>query len=188
MSLPEPAKEVLEKARDGDPGAFDSLVGTYYRLVFNFAWRMTFNRDDAAEIVQEVFLRLFRNFQKFNPEGRFGPWFMRLAVNVCINERRSRMRKAIPSLSGEEDACGPDTNLPQAGESLDRTESREIVLRAVEDLKPSYRAIVMLRYLKDLSYDEIAAILGLPEGTVKNRLFRAREVLRAKLERIGISR
>ncbi len=178
MSLPEPRSEVVERARRGDPQAFGEIVRIYERMVYNFAFRMSFNREDAIDMTQEVFLRLFRNFGKFEPSRGFGAWFMRLAVNVCINERRGRTRRSS-LVQADSAEC---ESRPAATAEI----GKDRILRAVADLNPSYRAVVMLRYIEDLSYGEVGRILGLPEGTVKNRLFRAREVLRARLEKVGV--
>ena len=82
MSLPEPRAEVVRGARRGDPASFEKIVSLYEGLVFNFAYRMTWNREDAREMCQEVFFRLFRNFHKYQHEKKFGPWFMKLAVST----------------------------------------------------------------------------------------------------------
>ena len=188
MSLPEPRAEVVRGARQGDPACFEKVVSLYEGLVFNFAYRMTWNREDAREMCQEVFLRLFRNFHKYQHTKKFGPWFMKLAVNACINEskKRRRAREAAPQSGEGEAPLEQPSALPGAEEVLGSRERQAKVRTAIEELGEPYRTVVVLRYLKALSYQEIAAILDLPEGTVKTRLFRAREALRESLERVGI--
>jgi RNA polymerase sigma-70 factor (ECF subfamily) len=188
MSLPEPEKSVVRLARAGNAGAFEQIVRLYERITYNLAFRMTYNREDACETVQEVFVRLFRNFDKFEYTKKFGPWFMKLAVNVCINEAKRRSRgRALGSGGPDADpGAEPDTDRPGVLDTVQRKERDRTVRKAIEELDPPYRTIVTLRYLEDLSYRDIGEILDLPQGTVKTRLFRAREALRGKLEKAGI--
>jgi RNA polymerase sigma-70 factor (ECF subfamily) len=188
MSLPEPRSDVVRGARKGDPACFEKIVSLYEGLVFNFAYRMTWNREDAREMCQEVFFRLFRNSHKYQHEKKFGPWFMKLAVNACINEskKRRRARETAPQAGEGEEPLAQPSPVPGAEALLQSREREAQVRKAIENLGEPYRAVVVLRYLKSLSYQEIAALLDLPDGTVKTRLFRAREALRESLERVGI--
>jgi RNA polymerase sigma-70 factor (ECF subfamily) len=187
MRLPEPQSDRLKQARDGNPDAFGGIVALYEGMVYRLAYRMTFNPEDAADATQEVFLRLFQNFGKFKTPNKFGPWFLRMAVNVCINlaHKRKRTRRQEPQTPALGFLQSP---LPGAEERACTGEQMDTLRRAVQELHPPYRIIVTLRYVEDLSYQDIGEILKLPVGTVKARLFRARKALRHKLKRMEIKK
>ncbi len=180
MGLPEPAPADLERARKGDDASFGRIVRLYQDRVYRLAWRMVRDAHEARDLAQEVFLRLWRGLDRYDPSRRFSPWFFRLALNVCLNERK-RFRRApldFQSMGSEDAAFEPPGDGPGAAEKADARERADRVRDAILRLDPSYRAVISLRYLEDLSYGEVATILDLPLGTVKNRLFRARERLK----------
>ena len=187
MAVEELPKEVLLRARAGDPAAFGRIVDAYQVRLFNLAYRMTFNRDSAADLTQEVFLHLYRNLDKYDPDRPFTPWCLRVATNLCIN----RTQKAeIPTVSLEAMGAGaddearfePGTDEDPVASHLGHQSRREAIQRAIQKLPAEYRAILTLHYLEQMPYEELCATLDLPIGTVKNRLHRARTVLRRYLE------
>jgi len=185
---PEPDRETLIQAAQGDAVAFRHVVEAYQGLAYNLAYRYVFDRHAAEDMAQECFVRLHRNFPQYDAERPFRPWFLRLVANTCLNwlrqERRHRPLRA--GIEAENRSAGdvPDRAVAEddPAEAATRREAHAAVRAGVEALPPEYRAVVGLRYFEGLEYGEIAEILQVPLGTVKIRLFRAREVLRRRLE------
>lgn len=177
--------DVVAAAQAGDERAFETIVTRYERSVFGLAYRMAGNAARAEDLAQEVFLRLWRKLGKFDTSQPLRPWLMRLATNACINALK---RRRVPTVSlhprgDDETSSGlePAADGPTAGQTA---ETRELVGRleeAITQLPEDYRVVVTLRHIECLSYGEIAETLGWPLGTVKVRLFRARERLRRLL-------
>ena len=161
-------KEALLRARAGDREAFRSIVEAVQKLAYNVAYRLTWNEADAEDAAQEVFMRLFRNFQQYDPTKPFLPWFRRLATNCVLNWREKR--KSTLELHET-----PVHDAPPADPS-DRLH------QAIRELPAEYQSCVTLKYLEDLGVKEIAETLQVPTGTVKTWLFRAREMLLEKLK------
>jgi RNA polymerase sigma-70 factor (ECF subfamily) len=178
-----PGRDVLERARLGDDEAFAAIVDAHGSLVLNLAWRMVRDRQEAEDLSQEVFLHLLKVLHRYDPDRPFVPWLKRVATNLMLNRiagKKRKMRRATASLDSFREAGGdspPDPDADEAGESAENRERARLLRKAIRSLKPAYRAIVALRYFKGLSYEELAGDLGLPIGTVKNRLYRAREEL-----------
>jgi RNA polymerase sigma-70 factor (ECF subfamily) len=175
--------EVLRRARRGDERAFAQVVDAYGGLVLNVAFRMSRDRQEAEDLAQEVFLRLFRVFPRYDPERPFTPWLRRVTTNLLINltsgEKRRRRRQTA-SLDSLREAAGElpeDPGAPGGPSGAMRSERAEHLNRAILCLKPEQRAVLALHYYEGRSYEQIAEDLALPLGTVKNRLFRARESL-----------
>jgi len=182
------SRSVLERARRGDEPAFAAVVDACGGLVLNLAFRMVRDRHEAEDLAQEVFARLFRVFDKYDPARPFLPWLRRVATNLLLNltsGKARRMRRRTASLDAPGDGgtwLPPDPAATDAGEVAERKERAAILRAAVRRLRPDHRAILALRYFRGLSYEELARDLSLPMGTVKNRLFRAREALARALE------
>ena len=186
---PEPADEVIiQHVLAGDRNAFETLVERHNRPIFNYIYRMVGSADLAADLTQEVFLKVYTALATFDPSYRFTTWLYRIASNRVIDHLRRRRMILVPldaaaadSLPGtlREVAChrpGPEDDL------LDRESAGEVA-GAIATLPREYRELIVLRHFQHRSYDEIAAIKGSPLGTVKNRLFRAREALRRRIAR-----
>lgn len=167
--IPEPPRELLTRAAGGDPDAFGEIVNLLMKYTYNLAYRMGGESARAEDFSQEVFLRLHRNLDRYDPARPFAPWFRTLATRTMLNELR---RTQIPTLA-EHDALVAAPPEPESPERL---------RAAIAKLPDEYRAVVTLRYLEELPVEEIAATLGVPPGTVKTWLFRARETLRTALE------
>jgi RNA polymerase sigma-70 factor, ECF subfamily len=181
-------EELVRRSRQDDQDAFAALVDRYQDKIYNLAYRMTGNREEAEDVAQETFLHTYRALDTFRLEERFSPWIYKIASNLCLDRLR-KQRHPVVSL---DEPVGPDGDMPQQvadwSNSPDRvyetTEIREDTQEAISSLPPKYKMVVVLRHVQDLSYDEIANILGIPQGTVKTRLFRAREILRRKLSQL----
>ncbi len=189
MPLPEPPAEDLSRARAGSREAFGRIVNHYSKGIYNLAYRMTGNATEAADLSQEIFLRAFQNLRQYDPERPFAPWLYRLGRNLCVNWV-TRRPPAATSLDRRTDEGALLLDPPAPGsaapEAAARREEASRVRSAVLRLPPPYRAILTLHYFQGLAYEDLVETLDLPLGTVKNRLFRAREALREFLEAAGM--
>lgn len=179
MRRPDVAPDVVVAAQGGDEQAFERIVEHYQRPVFAIAYRMTCDAGRAEDLAQDVFLRVWRKLGTFRPDQPLRPWLLRLATNVCINALRKR-RLPVVSVQTDDgaDPREPQARDPEASELASRRELAEQLEGAIAQLPEDYRVIVTLRHVEEMSYEEIAEALGRPVGTVKVRLFRARERLR----------
>ncbi|WP_139492049.1 RNA polymerase sigma factor SigW [Brevibacillus dissolubilis] len=180
-------KRLVQRAKRGDREAFEELVEMYKDKIYSLAYRMVRNREEAEDIAQETFLRVYANFQNYNEEYKFSTWIYRIATNLCID--RGRKKKPHFSLDEEtQDDSGMDwySRLPSKEKTPEEKvvvhELQETVQGALTQLNPKYRSIMILRYIEDLSLQEISDVLQLPITTIKTRIHRGREALRGKLK------
>ncbi len=172
----------VESVLGGDVNAFETLVLSYEKNVYNLALRMVKNPEDASDMAQEAFIRAYNSLASFRGESKFSVWLYRIVSNVCLDFLRSRSRHPTVSLSVENDE-GEETELDIPDESqspealLERRLTRDSVRRGLDALSEEYRQILLLREIQGLSYDEIAETLSMELGTVKSRIFRARKKL-----------
>lgn len=175
---------IVQRSVKGDREAFEQLVQLYERRVYTMALRMVGSPEDAYDLSQETFLRVYRSIRTFRGEAKFSTWIYKIVSNLCITflRRKNRIRQ-IP-LEQEADG-GFEISLPDDRFNpelvLERVEISRTIEQALKTLSEEHRAIFILRELNGLSYAEIGEILSLEEGTVKSRLFRAREKLRVYL-------
>jgi RNA polymerase sigma-70 factor (ECF subfamily) len=174
--------QLIQKARRGDSEAFAALVALHERFVYNLALRTLGNADDAADMAQEAFVRAWLALPTFRHDSLFRTWLYRIVLNLCIN-RMPRLRRELNDLTQDEMADIPEPAAfgPDPLTSLELQEQRAFLHREIDRLPEQYRLLVSLRYQHELSYDEIANLLGLPVGTVKTGLFRAKARLREAL-------
>ena len=181
---------IIEQVLGGDTNAFGLLVEAYQTRVYNLALRMCGNQDDAFDLAQEAFFRAWRSLPGFQGEAAFSTWLFRLTANVCLDWLRARKRRPTVSLTTVDDE-GEEVQLDVADpgkspeELLLAAEDRAALARAMNELPVEYREILTMRAINDMSYTEIAQVLGIREGTVKSRLSRARLALRNKLLQNG---
>jgi RNA polymerase sigma-70 factor (ECF subfamily) len=175
--------------RLGCEHAYEALILRFQQPVYALVSRLMCNPDDACDVVQEVFLKIFRNIGHFRGGSSLKTWIYRIAVNEAYNHRRwfSRHRRPEIAFAPSDESAGPhEENLTDPGRSpFDLTlnhETRVLVENALAKLNPKFRAAVVLRDIEDLSYEEIATVLGVSLGTVKSRILRGRESLRRILE------
>lgn len=178
-----------QKALSLDPEAFSALIERYKDQIVNYLIRLTGERDRAEDVAQETFVRFYQNHHRYREEGHLTAYLFRIATNLVRSEERRKKRWRIlePIFSrGGSSADGVHTlehqREPDPQRSLLASEEQRKVVQAIADLDLSFRAPLVLREIEGLSYREIAEILDLNEGTVKSRLFRARDLLKKKLE------
>ena len=181
--------KIIEQVLAGDNNAFGALVECYQGKVYNLALRMCGDRDEAFDLAQEAFFRAWRGLSGFQRESAFSTWLFRLTANVCLDHLRAKKRRPTVSLNTLVEDEEVELQIPDPAkgpeELLLAAEDRKALTRAMDQLPVEYRQILTLRAINGLSYEEIAAILEMPEGTVKSRLFRARMALRNKLLQNG---
>ncbi len=178
--------ELVARVRAGDRDAFALLVERHKRLVHNVAYRILGNAADAEDAAQETFVRAYTRLATYQPDGRFGAWLGAICSHWCIDTLRARGRRVQTVALGkvpESDRFICQMEGPEA-HALRRDDHDE-AQRWLAALPPKYRAVLALRYLNDLSYNEIAAALGEPVSTVRMRLFRARAMLQQAVAREG---
>lgn len=189
--IPLEEAELLEQCRQGDAAAFGRLVLKYQDRIFNTCWRLCGNQADAEDFTQEAFIRAFQSMGSFAGRSRFSTWLFRIAVNLVLSARRSKGRRMTQSLDAQSDRRSGDP-LPSKANRLAAEdpspeqhaagrEHERIVLQALNKLDDESRSVVVLRDVESFGYEEIAEILGIPTGTVKSRLHRARLALRGEL-------
>lgn len=172
----------------GREEAYETLIQRYQQPIYNLVFRLLSDPSEASDVVQEVFLKIFRNIRNFRGGSSLKTWLYRIAVNEAYNHRRwfCRHHRQEVGMSGDEHVRGYEETLPDTGRTpfdlaLDR-ETRALVENALAGLNPNFRAAVVLRDIEDLSYEEIAVVLDVSLGTVKSRILRGREALRRILE------
>jgi RNA polymerase sigma factor (sigma-70 family) len=175
-------EQVVDRVRGGEPRLFAELVTRHQDAVFATAVRLLGNAADAEDTAQEAFLKAFRGLAGFRGDAKFSTWLYRITVNLCADHARRRRRpdRRARALDDAGEVADGRTDL-EAG--LLAAEERQAVERAVLGLEERYRSIVVLHYYQKLSYEEIAAVVGMPLKTVETRLYRARKLLREILER-----
>lgn len=195
MATPDDA--LIRRCRAGEEAAFEEMVAAYHRRVWSIAYQMSGDPDDADDITQEAFVRVYRSIGRFREESSFSTWLYRITMNLCTDFLRRRRRHGEPLSLDQVEAEGraetrqspiaagsvAGTHNP-SGNPLREAETAELRSRlteAVLSLPEYYRAVVVLRDIEGLSYREIASVLGCPEGTVMSRLFYAKRALRERL-------
>lgn len=182
--------DLVRAVRHGDRDAFQALVERYQRKVTAVALGMVRNREDALEIAQETFVKAFESLQSFKGDSSFYTWLYRIVVNLAIDfRRRERRRPTVPI----EEPAGPDGDQgyrlqlkeERLADPFEQAQAREIgerVAAAVDELTPDHKAVILLREVEGLSYEEISRVMQCSKGTVMSRLHYARKKLQKKLQ------
>jgi RNA polymerase sigma-70 factor (ECF subfamily) len=192
VSGPGPTDEELAaRAAAGDESAFEAIVTRYQSRVFRLAWRLTANEGDAADVLQETFLQVYRKLGTFRGDSRFGTWLYRIATNAALMHRRARSRRPAEPLESflprfDEDglhAATPAELQAAAGveHRLDRRRLAEKAIAAIDRLPDTYREAFVLRDLEEMTTAQVADVLGLEPPAVRQRVHRARMMLRGYL-------
>ncbi len=183
--------ELIADALGGREDGFEELVRRYQRPITAYVYRMLSDYDASLDVTQEVFIKVYNSLSKYSSEYKFSTWLYRIAHNAAIDYMR---RNSVNQQSLEtENADGTyqlqiESPRPTPEQEREQTEWRNEIESVVKCLPVAYRDLIVLRHSRDMSYDEIAEITGLPLGTVKNRLFRAREMMREMFVERGFTR
>lgn len=187
--MPELDDRLIQGALLGDQKSFTGLVDRYQGAVFHVVFRIVRDREIASDLVQETFMKAFSSLKSYRSEYRFSTWLYKIAANASIDHLRKKRIKALsldnPILTkdGQVSIEIPDNRYHPEDEMV-RRERAGSIKEAIESLPEKYRAVIVARHQEDKSYDEIADELRVPVGTVKARIFRARELLKKKLRGI----
>ncbi len=187
--MQEPDEKLIKRALANDQAAYKELLNRYRKAIFQIILRIVRNKDETEDLVQETFMRAFNSLATYRSEYRFSTWLYRIGANCAIDYLRKKkiealsLDKPIETKDGTVDLEVADTaHNPE--ERLWAKQQRITIGEAIESLPEKYREVILYRHRDDQSYEEIAQILGLPVGTVKARIFRARELLKKKLKGI----
>lgn len=179
--------ELIKKAIEGDEASYKELLENYRGAIFNLLYKMVRSREETEDLVQEAFIKAFRALPSFNEEYAFSTWLYKIAINNCIDHMRKKrlktysMNKPLQSKDGEVEREFPDTSM-SPDKNLLADERSKMIEAAIDGLPENYKIAIVLRHSEERSYEEIAQILNIPLGTVKARIFRAREMLKKMLK------
>lgn len=184
---------LIRRAQRGDADAFEQLLLEHQKNIYNLCYRMAGNPDDAMDLSQETFLRAWRCLDQYQFASAFSTWLYRLCSNICIDFlRRRRRQQTVPltfeDADGEEQTYAVPDAQPLPEEQVELKLTRETLAAAMAQLLPEHRAVLQLRVVNEMSYEQIADVLDIQIGTVKSRLSRARNQLKKILERGNLSR
>ena len=180
-----PDEELVRRILAGEEDLFEVLVRRYQGRILSHVARMVGSRDDALDLTQEIFLKVFQALDRYNPEFKFSTWLFRISGNAAIDQLRKKKPRTVPLETTDQDGrvSSPEyksSDLDPFGQ-LRNTQRGDAIAAAIAELPEEFRELIALRHFTGLSYEEIADVMNMPLGTVKNKLFRARAVLKERL-------
>jgi len=180
-------QELVRRILTGEESLFAALVRRYQARVVAHVARMVGSREDALDLAQEIFLKVFQALERYNPEYKFSTWLFRIAGNAAIDHLRKRRPRTVPLEIPDPESRTGVSAVEHESPGLDpygrlrNVQRGEAISKAIAELPPEFRELITLRHFGGLSYEEIARLKNMPLGTVKNKLFRARVVLKERL-------
>jgi RNA polymerase sigma-70 factor, ECF subfamily len=182
---PSPIDTLIERCLAGDQVAWEAIVRQHWRKVFNVAYKFVGKHEEAEDLAQDIFLKIFKSLSTFDRRANFQTWLISVSRNLCIDHYRS-VRKERETMDRNQDAGDLMPVSREIGpySALEHEDQRALLRHALETLAPTLRSAVLLRDIREMSYQEIASHLGLPEGTVKSRINRGRLELARQIRRI----
>jgi RNA polymerase sigma-70 factor, ECF subfamily len=182
---PDSIDAVIQRCLAGDQDAWAQIVRQHWRKVFNIAYKFTGKHDEAEDLTQDVFLKIFKSLNTFDRRANFQTWLVSVSRNLCIDHYRS-VRKERETIDRDVDAgeLTPAATTKSPFAALEQRDRVELLKKALDQLPPTLRSAVLLRDIQELSYQEIADRLHLPEGTVKSRINRGRTELARQIRRL----
>jgi RNA polymerase sigma-70 factor (ECF subfamily) len=184
-STPDAMDALIQRCLAGDQIAWEQIVRQHWRKVFNIAYKFTGKHDEAEDLTQDVFLKIFKSLDTFDRRANFQTWLVSVSRNLCIDHYRS-VRKERETIDRDVDAgeLSPVAQTVSPVAALEHADRVELLKKALDQLPPTLRSAVLLRDIQELSYQEIADKLNLPEGTVKSRINRGRTELSRQIRRL----
>jgi RNA polymerase sigma-70 factor (ECF subfamily) len=182
--------DLVASAVSGLEGSFEELVRRYQRPISAYVYRMVGNYDSALDLTQEIFIKVYNSLRRYRSEFKFSTWIYKIAHNSAVDHLRrnnTREQSLISGPEGDHFELPLESTRPSPEQESERKERRIEIEVVVRTLPATYRELVILRHSQDLTYEEIVEVTGLPLGTVKNRLFRAREMMRQQFVEKGIT-
>ncbi|MFC7372837.1 RNA polymerase sigma factor SigW [Fictibacillus iocasae] len=184
---------MVSQVKNGDRDAYEGIVDLFKDKIFQLCYRMTGNRHEAEDLAQEAFLRAYMNIEKYNGEYKFSTWLFRIATNLCID----RLRKKKPDYSLDAEVPGTDganmysqlsSKEPLPEETITESEKRMELQAEILKLPEKYRTAILLKYMEDMSLEEISQAMDIPVPTVKTRIHRGREALKKVFQQTAVSK
>ncbi len=182
--------DLVTSAATGVESCFEELVRRYQRPIAAYVYRMVGNYDTTLDLTQEIFIKVYASLGRYSPQFKFSTWIYKIAHNAAVDQlRRSSARQLsiIGTTEGDHYELAIEAGTLSPEQESEREERRAEIETVVRSLPATYRELIILRHSHDLMYEEIAEVTGLPLGTVKNRLFRAREMMRQQFLQRGIT-
>jgi RNA polymerase sigma-70 factor (ECF subfamily) len=181
---------LIKKTLNGEKKAFEELMRKYEKKIFSFVIRMVRNEETAIDLTQDFFIKIFTVLDKYNFEYKFSTWAYRICYNLVIDHIRKNQAHVNSldddSISAKEMLSSENVSRDDGFKSLSREETRLYIWQVVDHIPLKFRELILLRYIQDLKYDEIAEITALPVGTIKNRIFKAKEILKQEMKKDGL--
>lgn len=181
-------KLLIKRSKSGDVEAFEQLIFDYQKKAYNIALRIMGNQEDAKDMCQEAFIRIFKSIEGFKEQSSFSTWMYRIITNVCLDEIRKKKKNETLSIDSTFETQDGEMHFETPSEddtpeeAYVRNEKKNIILKAINELSEEYKTTIVLRDIQGFSYEEIANILCCSIGTVKSRINRGRNILKDKLK------
>lgn len=179
-------KELVERIKKGDNAAFDALVNNYAKKIINTAYALLYDAEEAQDAAQEVFIKVYKNIHSFRGDSTVSTWIYRITRNVCCDILRKKKNTNVISLDFENEEGlknEPADTAPTPVEVAETNERDEFLRKCIAALDETHKTVITLYDMEGLSYEEIAEVMKCPVGTVKSRIYRARDALRKLLEK-----
>lgn len=183
-------RDLVATAVSGVEGSFEELVRRYQRPISAYVYRMVGNYESALDLTQEIFIKVYSSLNRYRAEFKFSTWIYKIAHNAAVDHLRrtaTREQSLVVGHEGDQFDLPIESSLLSPEQESEQRERRIEIETVVRALPSNYRELIILRHSQDLSYEEIVEVTGLPLGTVKNRLFRAREMMRQQFVEKGIT-
>ena len=183
-------RDLVATAVSGVEGSFEELVRRYQRPISAYVYRMVGYYESALDLTQEIFIKVYSSLRRYRAEFKFSTWIYKIAHNAAVDHLRrtaTREQSLVVGPEGDQFDLPVESTRPSPEQESERKERRGEIESVVRALPSNYRELIILRHSQDLSYEEIVDVTGLPLGTVKNRLFRAREMMRQQFVEKGIT-
>lgn len=183
-------RELVATAATGLEGSFEELVRRYQRPISAYVYRMVGDYEAALDLTQEIFIKVYGSLARYRSEFKFSTWIYKIAHNSAVDHLRrnaGRERSLVNGIEGDQYDLPIESGSLSPEQESERKERRLEIESVVRSLPTTYRELILLRHSQDLTYEEIVEVTGLPLGTVKNRLFRAREMMRSQFVSRGIT-
>jgi RNA polymerase sigma-70 factor (ECF subfamily) len=183
-------RDLVASAVSGLEGSFEELVRRYQRPISAYVYRMIGDYESALDLTQEIFIKVYNSLRRYRSEFKFSTWIYKIAHNSAVDHLRrtaTREQSLISGSEGDHFELPIESKRPSPEQESERKERRIEIESVIRTLPGNYRELVILRHSQDLTYEEIVEVTGLPLGTVKNRLFRAREMMRQQFLEKGIT-
>jgi len=179
---------LIKKAKAGSLEAFEQLILQYEKRIYNYCYRMTNNQEDAEDLAQEVFIKVYKSLHSFKGSSQFSTWIYRIAYNTCVDKFRKEKMVLVSLTQNDEEDKDMDlpSHEPLPEDQIVSREQYQALRECISTLKPEYKTAVILRDIQNYTYEEIADILNIPLGTVKSHISRGRAALRDALAARGM--